>query len=488
MHDHTDQLREWSEALARSLQPTDIEQVKAPMPGSHQRGNRRWIAVAASVVVIGAGIFAVATLDNDDADPVVPVTDPPQTGPDPSTTVAPEPTTAPSSSSTDVSTTIGIEPPFEIRTFPDPEWPAVQVPTGPPVAPLAITEILSDAPGSAYDISPDGSHLATYGTNRLCVAPIDDPSESTCADGVNPTWAGWSPDSSMVLFYEESLTQGRSGPLGTLTIEGTVTTLVDTDDPTEPFGGVTAAGFVDDDRVVDTRMIVDEPSGNFTYEVHTMAVDGADDALVGTLDIGTGVDVFFPESEQFDGTVVYFSPNGPSMQPGTWRFEPESGAIGLVEPADDGAPWSAVPVDARGGLLITADRDRLASYTSNRDEAQFFTMSTIDGSASTVIADLDPDYMILSAALSPDGTHLAALEYYRGDDDSIADSAASGRVSIASTASLLRGEPDWNTLAGVGPGAPSGVVDGPSAVAWPSIDRVQVNLIDRAFVIDVGEP
>lgn len=485
MHDPTDQLREWSKALARAVEPADIERIKSPMFSTDAHANRRWIAVAASVLVIGAGIFAVATLGNDDADQVVPATNPPQTQPGPATSVVPEPTNSPPPTGADVSTTTGVNPPFEIRSFPDPEWPAVQVPAGPPVAPLAITEILSDAPGATYDVSPDGTHLVLTGVNRLCVARIDDPSDLTCADGINPTWADWSPDSSTVLFYEESFTESRSGPLGTLTTDGTLATLVETDDPTSPFGGVTAAGFVDDDRVVYARLIVDDPSGDFTYEVHTMEVDGSDDAVIGTIDIGTGTDVFFPVSEKFDGTAVYFQPNGATMQPGTWRFEPESDAVGLVEPADDDAPWSAVPVDVRGGLLITADSERLGSFTSNRDEAQFFTISSIDRSASMVIADLDPEYMILSAALSPDGSHLAAFEYYRGDDDSVANSEASGRVSITSTASLLRGEPEWTTLTGVGPGAPS-VVDGRTVVAWPTPDRVQVQLIDRAFAIDVG--
>ena len=376
--------------------------------------------------------------------------------------------------------------PIEVRSFPDPDWPAVQIPVGPPVTPIGLGEVMSDAPGPAYDISPDGTHIVLIGSNRLCVAPVDDPSDLTCADGIDPTAADWSPDSSKVLFYEESFIESRSGPLGTFAIDGTLGTLMETDDPTSPFGGATAAAFVDDDTVVYAQMIVDEASGAVTYEVHTIAADGSDDAVIGTLDIGTGNDVFLPMSAEFDGTTVYFEPNGLSMRPGTWRFDPESDSIGLIEPADEGAAFSAHPVDVRNGMLITADGGRLGAFTSNRDAAGFFTISSIDRSISVVIDDLDADYMILSAALSPDGAHLAVFEYYRGADEAIVDSEASGRVSITSTGSLLRGEPAWTTLTGVGPGAPSVELDGPATITWPTPDRIQVQLIDRAFVIEVG--
>ena len=402
----------------------------------------------------------------------------------------PEPVS--STAAAPVSTTTAVpattRAPFEIRSFPDPSWPAVQVPTGPPVAPLTVAEVLSDSPGTAYDISPDGTHLVLIGLNLLCVAPVDVPSDLTCAEGITPTAAVWSPNSSNVLFYEESFFEGRSGPLGTFGLDGTLLTLLETDDPSDPVGGATAAAFVDGDTVVYSRLIVAEPSGALTYEVHTIGADGSDDAVIGTIDIGTGTDVFLPESEVFDGTTVYFQPNGLSMPAGTWRFEPESGAIGLVEPADEGARFSAYPFDVQGGLLITADGERLGSFTSNRDAARFFTISSIDRSASTMIDDLDPEYMILSAALSPDGSHLAVFEYFRGDDESVANSEASGRVSITSTESLLRGEPEWTTLTGVGPGAPSVDLDGPHTITWPTLGRVQVQLIERAFAIDVGAP
>ena len=67
--------------------------------------------------------------------------------------------------------------------------------------------------------------------------------------------------------------------------------------------------------------------------------------------------------------------------------------------------------------------------------------------------------MILSAALSPDGAHVDAYEWYRGDDRAIGESAASGRVSIAATASIMDGRPIWYTIPDVGPSQPSRNLD-----------------------------
>jgi hypothetical protein len=65
MPDVTDQLRAWSEALARAVQPADLDQVTSPSTAADTpRSNRRWLAVAASVLVIATGILALATLDN----------------------------------------------------------------------------------------------------------------------------------------------------------------------------------------------------------------------------------------------------------------------------------------------------------------------------------------------------------------------------------------------------------------------------------------
>ncbi|MFW2335314.1 hypothetical protein [Ilumatobacter sp.] len=316
---------------------------------------------------------------------------------------------------------------------------------------------------------------------------VVDLSARACADGISSTRAVWSPDSSKVVFFLSSIVIGKSGPLGTLATDGTVVTLLETDDPASPFGGATAAGFVDDDTVIFTRMLV-APSDAMIHEVHTIGVDGTDDAVVGTLAIGSGTEAFFPDAELFDATTVYFQPNGRSMAPGSWRYEPTSGTIGLVAAADEGAPFSAQPVGVRSGLMVTADGQRLGAFTSNRDEAGFFALSSIDGAWSIAIDDLDTDYMILSAALSPDGSQLAVFEFYRGDDTTVADSEASGRVSITSVESLSRGEAAWSTITGIGPGTPSNDLDRDvTTITWPTADRIHVELLDRLIAVTVGD-
>jgi hypothetical protein len=93
MHDLSEQLREWSTSLAESVEPSDLVNIKASRPsGTDAFATRRWLAVAASVVVIVAGIVAVATFGNDDPDPVTPAANPPATAP------VPEPTSTPTTS------------------------------------------------------------------------------------------------------------------------------------------------------------------------------------------------------------------------------------------------------------------------------------------------------------------------------------------------------------------------------------------------------
>mgnify|MGYP007111976028 CR=1 FL=1 len=51
--DVADQLRDWSKSLARTVDPTSIERVKSPttVGNASSAGNRRWLAVAASIVL-----------------------------------------------------------------------------------------------------------------------------------------------------------------------------------------------------------------------------------------------------------------------------------------------------------------------------------------------------------------------------------------------------------------------------------------------------
>jgi hypothetical protein len=86
MHDLSEQLREWSTSLAESVEPTDLDNIKGHGPPGPTHATRRWLAVAASIVVIVAGIAAVATLDDDDPDPVTPAINPPASAPVPEST------------------------------------------------------------------------------------------------------------------------------------------------------------------------------------------------------------------------------------------------------------------------------------------------------------------------------------------------------------------------------------------------------------------
>jgi hypothetical protein len=95
VHDLSEQLREWSTSLAESVEPTDLDSIKASRASRTDAfAARRWLAVAASVVVIVAGIAAVATFGNDDPDPVTPATNPPGTAPVPESTSTPSATEA----------------------------------------------------------------------------------------------------------------------------------------------------------------------------------------------------------------------------------------------------------------------------------------------------------------------------------------------------------------------------------------------------------
>ena len=148
MPDLTEQLRTWSNSLAESVDPTGLEQVKSTPLDNHS--NRRWLAAAASVVVIAVGLFAVATLGNGEADQTSPATNPPLTDATASTTAeVPAGTSPPTTPSTTGSSTT-----TATSTLPNPTdrlaaWPAA------PSAPTPaddIPRLLPTAP-----ISPSGT-------------------------------------------------------------------------------------------------------------------------------------------------------------------------------------------------------------------------------------------------------------------------------------------------------------------------------------------
>jgi hypothetical protein len=371
---------------------------------------------------------------------------------------------------------------------PNPQWAPVEIPTADPLRPAALGLLIDDLEGLAYDISPDGRHLALITpTGGLCLRSTTEAGDEVCGDSIESSFVVWAPDSSRVLFYLYSLTSLRSGPLGTFAVDGTATVLVEPSASKALFDGPVAAGFVDADTVLYSH-VVHEPARRL--EVHSVAIDGGDDRLVGSLNLAGG-DVFLPSADLVDGLTLYSTVGTRAVGGnGIWRYDADTDAFGRLVDGDptgpDGLLVGSTPVAVRGGMLLSVESSRLSAFSSHRSDARFFGLTTTDAAISVRIDDIDADYMILSAALSPDGAHVAAYEWYRGDDQAIGESAASGRVSIATTASIMEGRPIWYAITDVGPGLPSRNLDrAGTGVTWPTADRVYVELTDAAYEIEV---
>ena len=147
MPEITDQLRDWSKALARAVDPADIERIKSPMTSTDTPNtNRRWLAVAASVLVIGAGMFAVATLGSSDSDQIDTATDPLLTeveGTTATTTPATSPTSDPDVVPTPQTTTPTTTDSPTITAAPTPVNPEDRLEAWPPApaAPAPVDDI-----------------------------------------------------------------------------------------------------------------------------------------------------------------------------------------------------------------------------------------------------------------------------------------------------------------------------------------------------------
>jgi hypothetical protein len=447
------------------------------------------------VVLVAASSLAACTGGDDPVTrPTRETTETSRAGTDPDDAMVPIETVAPT---TAIPTPTTSEPPPRLPdriANANPEWVPVDVATGDPLRPTSLRRLAEGPESPAYDVSPDGLHLALVTPTRgLCLRSTADASDEVCDDSIESNFVVWSPDSSKVLFNLYSSVLGRSGPLGTFAVDGTVTTVVEPSTNEALFDGVTAAGFVDADTVVYTH-VVNEPARQL--DVHSVSIDGGDDRLIGSLSLGslgTGGDVFLPIAGLLDGATLYSNVTTRAVGGnGIWRYDADTDAFGRLVDDDPTGPAGllagSTPVAVRGGVLLFVESARFAAYTSHRDDARFFGLTTTDGARSASIDDIDPDYMILSAALSPDGAHVVVYEWYRGDDRAIGESAASGRVSIATTASIIDGRPIWFTETDVGPSLPSRNLDRTgTAVTWPTDDRVYVELTDAAYEI-VVEP
>lgn len=221
MHNPTDQLREWSKALAQAVEPADIERTKSPMNLTDTTdSSRRWLAVAASVLVIGLGIFAVATLGNDDPEQISTATSPgstvvdtttattqPATSPtsDPDVVQAPQsttPTTTDSPASTDPPTTTAAPTPVNPEDRLE-AWPAAPAAPAPvediprflPAAPItaAGTPVRGQADGGSA-AAPTFTQVFADADRDILVTLQTQPNniESTPAEFREPlTIAGW---------------------------------------------------------------------------------------------------------------------------------------------------------------------------------------------------------------------------------------------------------------------------------------------------------
>jgi hypothetical protein len=447
-----------------------------------------------AIVLMAASVTAACSGGGDAATrPIPPTTETSRVGADPDDVLVPIETVAPIT-----------EPPLPPTTArpprlpgrlaePNPQWAPVEVPTGEPVRPISVRRLTDSPEHIAYDISPDGRHLALVApTGELCLRSTTDPGGGVCSREIEASFVVWAPDSSRVLFNHYSLVTSRSGPLGTFAVDGTLTSLVEPLRRDALFDAVAAAGFVDAHTVLYSH-VVNEPARQL--DIHRMSVDGGDVELVASLSLGSlGLGeggLFLPAADLVDGSTLYSSVDTRAAGgTGIWRYDADTDAFGrLVD--DDGSGQSGVrvwstPVAVRGGVLLSVERNRLAAFTSHRGRARFFRLTTTDGAGSSPIDDLDADYMILSAALSPDGAHVAVYEWYRGDDRAIGESAASGRVSIATTASVMDRSPIWYAITDVGPSLPSRNLDrAGTALTWPTADRVYVELTNAAYEIEV---
>lgn len=182
MPDLSDQLRDWAQSLADSVDPVDIDNVKSPVTAPIDGpGNRRWLAAAASIIVIAAATFAVATLPSDQPDQIIPATKPELVGATvPTATTATD--TSPFSNpdavpqrSTSPAATEPLAPTVPTTTVPEDRlaaWPPPPVPIPVDDIPhlLPTTEV---APGGAPVRGQTGGDIAAPATFTQVFADAD---------------------------------------------------------------------------------------------------------------------------------------------------------------------------------------------------------------------------------------------------------------------------------------------------------------------------
>lgn len=157
MRDISDQLREWSNSLAESVDPVELDRTRSLQATSTEPATKpRWLAIAASIVLVVGGVVAIGLPRNRDSDDITPATTPsnptdvPETTPEttPETSATPSPTTtdavvAPpqqsTTSTTDASTTSTAtpQPADRLSSWPAPSDQLIQVDDIPALLPGA---------------------------------------------------------------------------------------------------------------------------------------------------------------------------------------------------------------------------------------------------------------------------------------------------------------------------------------------------------------
>jgi hypothetical protein len=236
--------------------------------------------------------------------------------------------------------------------------------------------------------------------------------------------------------------------------------------------------------------VLDDP---FRTEFSTVELDGRTPRRVGVLEAPDDRSVWLPASDWVVGDrALYMTMVGDTALPdGIWRFDLVDGSSAKIvgEEVGDPPPSRAgrEPVDVGGEALLVAHAARLGRFTRSVDERDFFDIVDLGTGLVTPIRDRETDRVNRQAALSPDGSFVAVMAEYLGDDDRVRESAFQ-RISVASVASVVGGSPQWYDLATFDSKAASldlGV--GLTSLVWDLDDRLFAEMSDGLYRIELAE-
>jgi hypothetical protein len=320
---------------------------------------------------------------------------------------------------------------------------------------------------------------------QFCLAEVaaivdgefDDASSVVCVDRTAaPSDAHFSPDSRSVVFAP-SPNMLTGGALTVLDVSGEAITVMgaSSDEDSESSDNLLYSPFFVDDTTVAVGRLVNEPR---TFEVVTFDADSSDGRVVDT--VGT-IPLAGPLTTTVaDGSLFAFV--GSIQSASTfWEVDTRDGVVrelGLHAQSDDpddepdrARPW--LPRDRSGDLSLAFDSEVQMAV----DGPGWWL---IDGDRSRVPIDptsADGDAAQF-AAMSPDGATVAAATV----DRRAGNGEASVRVFAASTADLLRGDPNWEGVDLVGAIEP--VIDRSgirTTLSWDADDHLLLRTTDGLY-------